>query len=98
MSASFGMESTFRGPLVHGYCDIVNLTVNKRVATANQRVATAWQKNEGCSFWSLTIAAPAAAPPYIRHIRHVGHGNLRNRLTLPKLSHLTTRRFDVGFK
>jgi hypothetical protein len=31
MSASFRMESTFRGPLAPGYCDIITLTVNKRL-------------------------------------------------------------------
>jgi hypothetical protein len=30
MSASFGMESTFRELLAPGYFDIVNLTVNER--------------------------------------------------------------------
>ena len=30
MSASFRMEDAFRGPLAPGYCDIINLTLNKR--------------------------------------------------------------------
>jgi hypothetical protein len=34
MSASFGMESTFRGPLAPGYFDIVNMTLNNLEATA----------------------------------------------------------------
>jgi hypothetical protein len=34
MSASFGMESTFRGPLAPGYSDIVNMALNNPEATA----------------------------------------------------------------
>jgi hypothetical protein len=29
MSALSRMDSTFRGPLAPGYCDIINLTVNR---------------------------------------------------------------------